>query len=67
MYERIAELCRKKGITIDKLEKAVGLGQGTIGKWKTMPNPKCENLYKVAKFFGVKMEYLMGKTKWKRI
>ena len=67
MYERVAELCRKKKMTVYELEKAVGLGNGTISKWKTMPNPKCETLYKVAKFFGVRMEYLMGKTTWKRI
>ena len=67
MFERISELCRKRKISICELEKAVGLGNGTIGKWRTNPNPTCESLYRVAKYFHVRMEWLMGKRKWKRI
>lgn len=60
MYEKILKLCRKKRITVYELEKAVGLSPCTIRKWEKNPNPRCQSLYKVARYFRVKMEWLMG-------
>ena len=33
IYKNISELCRKKGISIAKLERDLGIGNGTIGRW----------------------------------
>ena len=58
MVERIRELCKRKNITFQKLEKAVGLGNGVIARWdERMPSAK--NLSVVAEFLGVSMEYLL--------
>lgn len=59
MYEKIRALAKEKGISIPNLEKAVGLGNGTIDGWNKS-SPTAENLRKVANFLGVTMEHLMN-------
>lgn len=61
--ELIKNLANKKGLSITKLEVACGFGNGTIGKW-TKQSPSCDNLYKVANYLGVSIDYLYtGKEK----
>ena len=57
MLERIRELCKKNGITIQKLEKDLGLSNGSIAKNENM---RSDRLLAIAKYFGVSMEYIMG-------
>lgn len=59
MYQRIYDLCVKKGISVPALEAKIGLGNGTISKWKES-SPSVDNLKKVANFFGVSLDYLVG-------
>lgn len=58
MVERIRELCEKKNLTIQKLEIAAGLSNGSISKWEKS-DPKVGSLSAVASILGVSMEYLM--------
>lgn len=58
MVGRIKALCKKNGITIQQLEKDLGMGNAAISKWDKS-SPKADNLYKVATYFGVTMEYLL--------
>lgn len=58
MIERIKALCSEKKLTIQKLEAATGLSNGTIGKWGKA-SPKADSLAAVAEYFGVSMEYLL--------
>jgi len=51
-YETIARLAKKRGVSIKAIEQATGLGNGTIGKWKSL-KPKIGNLEKVANFLEV--------------
>lgn len=57
MVERIKALCTQKNITIQKLEKALGFGNGTIRRWDTT-RPALEKVSAVASFFGVPVEYI---------
>lgn len=59
MYTRILNLCRNKGITINKLEQALSIGNGTISKWDKSC-PKATTLKKVAEFFNISLEYLLS-------
>ena len=58
VYENISRLCKDKGLTIQQLEKLAGLGNGSIGKWKTF-TPRAESLKAVANVLNVTMDYLM--------
>ena len=59
VYNNIKKLCIERGdLNISQLEKACGIGNGTIGKWKTS-NPSPEALAKVAAYFEVTPEELL--------
>lgn len=56
--ERIKELCKKNGISMNALEKELGLGIGYISKLgKSTPNAKY--LQKIAERFNVTTDYIM--------
>lgn len=59
MVEQIKALCAQKNITIQKLEKALGFGNGTIRRWDTT-RPALEKVSAVASFFDVPVEYIQA-------
>lgn len=61
LFERVKELCKKRGISISELENRIGFGKNSIYKWKTQ-SPKIETLQKVADYFNVSTDYLLGRT-----
>ena len=61
LFERVKELCKKRGISISELENRIGFGKNSIYKWKTQ-SPKRETLQKVADYFHVSTDYLLGRT-----
>ena len=64
LYNKISVLCKEKHITIAAIEREIGLSQGALQKWKTS-FPKADNLAKVAEYFGVTTDYLLGLTEEK--
>lgn len=58
----ISKHCKTVGVSISSLEKACGLGNGTIGRWDTS-SPTVENLKKVADYFGVTIDELLSSPK----
>lgn len=58
LRERIKDLCKKNGISVNKLEMDCGFGKGYISKLdKSAPNS--EKLQKIADYLGVSLDYLM--------
>ena len=60
-FERVKELCKQRGITIATLEEKVGFGKNSIYSWKRN-SPSSEKLQKVADYFDVSTDYLLGRT-----
>lgn len=60
-YDLFCELCRKKGVSPTRATIEIGLSR-TIGtKWKTTgATPQGETLSKIADYFGVSVDYLLG-------
>jgi len=56
--DRIRALCQKNGMSITKLEVALGYGNGSISKAGTNAM-RSDRLMAIADYFGVTMEYLM--------
>lgn len=54
MYQRIKELCDKRGITIAELEREAHIGNGAIKEWETR-YPRLDNLAMVAKVLKVSL------------
>lgn len=60
ILERIQELCKEQGTNPSKLEVELGFGKGTLYKWdKSSPNT--DKLSKVADYFKVSLDYLLGR------
>ena len=59
IYENISKLCKKEGISIAKLERDLGIGNGTIGRWGKSA-PTVDNIKKVADRFGVTVDELLA-------
>ncbi|HDR3900858.1 TPA: helix-turn-helix transcriptional regulator [Bacillus cereus] len=62
--EIIKQLCQKRDISVSTLEKELGFGQNTIYQWKKR-TPSVERVQKVAEYFDVSIDYLLGRTKKK--
>lgn len=58
MLEKIKKLCKERGISINDLEKACGIGRNTIYKWGES-SPTVDNLKAVAEFFGCTVDELL--------
>lgn len=62
MYEIFEQLLQSKGVTAYQVSKETGISQATISSWKKGTyTPKQDKLQKIANYFGVSVEYLMGK------
>lgn len=62
LYQRIKQLCSRKGITISKLESDLGFGNSSIKKWEKSSSPSIDKIVKVSTYFDVSIDYLMGRT-----
>jgi transcriptional regulator with XRE-family HTH domain len=61
LVENIKTLCKQKNISIPKLENEFGFGHGAVYNWDKN-SPSIDKLQKVAEYFGVSTDYLLGKT-----
>lgn len=62
IFTRIKDLCAENDITVNKLETELGMSQYSIGRWKNATCPTIEKISKIAKYFGVSIDYLVGAT-----
>ena len=60
IFTRIKELCAENNITINKLETELGMSQYSIGRWKNSTCPTIDKISKIAQFFHVSIDYLVG-------
>lgn len=60
-HNRIAELRKEKGLTLQQVADAIGVGNNTISRYETgKREPKLETWSKLADFFDVPVSYLQG-------
>ncbi len=64
LVEKIKKLCDENSETLASLEKKLHLGNATIRKWDRSA-PSADRLAKVADFFSVSVDYLLGREKSK--
>lgn len=66
LYEKIKELAAQKHISIRQLEEKLKIANGTIRRWgKT--NPSAGTIAKVADYFHVSVDYLLGREEKKEL
>ncbi|MBR4875232.1 MAG: helix-turn-helix transcriptional regulator [Clostridia bacterium] len=61
MYEIFAALMKERGLTAYRVSMDTGVSQATLSDWKRgRSTPKLPKLQKLADYFGVSLEYMMG-------
>lgn len=61
MYEKIKDLCDKKGITGSELGKMLGLKKSPLTDWKNKKaKPTIEQLKMICEYFAISSDELLG-------
>lgn len=65
LYNRIEQLCDKKGISITTMCRESGTSRGSLGDLKSgkIQTLSSETLKKISDYFGVTIDYLLGNEK----
>lgn len=59
-YDLFIALCREKGICPSRAVEAIGMNRASAVKWKNGTVPGGATLHKLAEYFGVSVDYLLG-------
>jgi transcriptional regulator with XRE-family HTH domain len=63
IVERMLYLIEKHGISKNKLSVQTGISSGLIGDWVAgRKEPSLKNAVKIADYFNVSLDYLVGRT-----
>lgn len=66
LYETIKRLAKSKKIPIYKIEKKLGISQGSICKWDKV-KPSYDKICGVARILGVSVEDIVDKAEKKEL
>lgn len=60
-YDKYYELCKQKGVSPSAAAMEMGINKGTVSIWKSKgTTPQTAILGKIASYFGVSVDYLLG-------
>lgn len=66
MFERVKKLTQQQGKSLQQVAQDLGFGINTFYKWKKQ-TPNGEYLLKVADYFHVSVDYLLGRENEKEV
>lgn len=62
-YDTFLSLCSEKGMKPGRVADEIGINRATVTSWKKRGyTPRAEVLHKIADYFGVTVDYLLGKV-----
>lgn len=61
-FEQYSRLCKERGMSANGAAKIIGVSSATVTQWKTGSLPQQRTLERVAEYFGVSTDYLLGYT-----
>lgn len=64
-YQIFLKLCAQKNVKPNHVTKAIGMSNATATDWKNGRIPRDVTLQKLADYFGVSVDYLLGKEQEK--
>ena len=64
-FDKYSELCKKKGKTPTGAAIELNVSRATVNYWKNGNVPKQDTLIKIANYFNVSVDYLLGNEKQK--
>ena len=60
-WSKFEELCKSMGAAPTAVSLALGFSNATATKWKSGSVPSGKSLQRIADYFGVSVDYLLGK------
>ena len=61
-FNRFRQLCEERNISVYRACTDIGLNRSAVAKWKSGGKPNGTTAAKLAEFFGVTTDYLLGRT-----
>lgn len=61
-WERLVELCNEKNTKPNPVAATLKISSGAVTRWKNGTVPNGNTLQLLADYFGVSVDYLLGKT-----
>lgn len=61
LVERIRSVAEPRDLTLAKIERELGFGNGTIRKWDNNA-PSVDKVQKVGEYLNVSIDFLLGRT-----
>ena len=61
-FNRFRQLCEERNISVYRACTDIGLNRSAVAKWKSGGKPNGTTAAKLAEFFGVTTDYLLGQT-----
>ena len=62
-YETFKDLCKNRNVKPTRVVQELGLSSANMSNWKNGRKPKTDILNNIADYFGVTVDYLLGKEK----
>lgn len=62
IVDRISDLCKEKSVSINQMLKETNLNKSLVDNLKKGSMPSIDKMECVADYFGVSVDYLLGKT-----
>lgn len=62
-YDTFLQLCEEKGVKPTRVALNLGYSKNTASKWKYGSMPSGDKLQKLAEYFDVSVDYLLGNEK----
>lgn len=59
-YKRLREICEENNLTVNELAQTLGLSSGSPTAWKNGAVPRTATVEKIAAYFGVSVDRLLG-------
>ena len=61
-FNRFKQLCDQRNISVYRACTEIGLNRSAVAKWKNGGKPNGSTAAKLAEFFGVTTDYLLGQS-----
>ena len=61
-FDILKALCKQRGVSVSAVTMACGLSNSTSTKWRKGATPESDTLAKLASYFGVSFDFLLGAT-----
>lgn len=65
-WDRFVMLCAERDTKPNPVASQLGISSGAVTRWKQGSKPNSTTAYKIANYFGVSVEYLLGKDENKK-